>query len=188
MNRDHAPRSRACAQCGGPFIVVRPLQQVCSPTCARRKVNADKAKQRLEFRARKAAIKTIGELIDDAQYECNRYIRYRDAGKPCFDCGKPFEPNKPGGSMDAGHLRSRGAAGHLRFNENNIFGQRKNCNRPGGATEEAKRAGAVARIGEEAVAALYADNEPHKWQRDELVRIKLDFRARANELKKELKA
>jgi hypothetical protein len=175
------PRERTCSQCPKVFQPARPMQDVCGLGCAKRKVRAVRvAKEKAErehFKARKEAVKTIGDLIDEAQRECNAYIRLRDAGKPCFDCGKPMEPNKVGGSMDAGHVRSRGAAGHLRFDENNIFGQRKNCNRPGGATEEARKAGAAARVGWDVVNALYADNRVHKWTREELTAIKAKYRA-----------
>lgn len=153
---------------------------------ARLKQERARAKvERAEFRRRKEAIKTIADLIEDAQREFNRFIRLRDADKPCFDCGKPYEPQRVGGSIDAGHLRSRGAATHLRFTETNVFGQRKNCNRPGGATEEAKKAGAAARIGWDEVNALYADNRVHKWTREELIAIRDKYRLKAKELEKE---
>lgn len=138
--------------------------------------------QRAEDRKRREAIKTIPQLIAEAQREFNAYIRARDAGKPCICCGKPFEANKPGGSMDAGHYLSRGAAGHLRFNENNVFGQRKNCNRPGGTTRAAFRAGVIERIGLEAVEALEADNTVRKWTADELREIKRTYAAKRREL------
>lgn len=140
--------------------------------------------QRAEDRKKREALKTIPKLISEAQREFNAYIRARDAGKPCICCGKPFEPNKPGGSMDAGHYLSRGAAGHLRFNENNVFGQRKNCNRPGGTTRAAFRAGVIERIGLEAVEALEADNTVRKWTADELREIKRTSAAKRRELEK----
>jgi hypothetical protein len=180
-------KTKECSHCSREFVPARPLQNVCSPRCASRLVkarsDAKKAKDRDELKARKEAAKTIGELIEEAQKWFNLFIRLRDADKPCFDCGKHYEPNKPGGSMDAGHLRSRGAATHLRFVETNCFGQRKNCNRPGGATEEAKKAGAAERVGWDVVNALYADNRVHKWQRDELIAIREKYKAAVRELK-----
>lgn len=152
----------------------------------RERVRREAAKQeRAHFKARKEKAKRIPDLIAEAQKECNAYIRLRDAGKPCFCCGKPFEADKPGGSMDAGHFRSRGAAPHLRFDERNIFGQRKNCNRPGGTTYAAMRAGAIARNGLACVEALEADNRVHKWQADELRSIRDHYRAKRRALLKE---
>ena len=91
---------------------------------------------------------------------------------------KPIEPQKPGGSMDAGHFRSRGSAPQLRFTEDNCFGQRKNCNRPGGTTYAAFRAGVVERIGEERTAAVEAANFTHKWTHEELIDIRAGYIAK----------
>jgi hypothetical protein len=140
--------------------------------------------EKAEDRRRKEAAKRQPQLIAEAQAAFNAFIRARDEGQTCICCGKPFEPMKPGGSIDAGHFRSRGAAGHLRFNEDNCFAQRKNCNRPGGTTYAAFRAGVVARIGEERVAALEADNAPHKWTHEELRAIRDTYKAKLKEMKK----
>lgn len=128
-------------------------------------------------------MKRLPELIAEAQAAFNAFIRARDAGLPCICCGQPFEPMKPGGSVDAGHFRSRSSAGHLRFNEDNCFAQRKNCNRPGGTTYGAFRAGVVARIGEARVAALENDNAPHKWTREELIAIRNCYRNKLKALR-----
>ena len=170
---------KACRQCSREFMPARPLQAVCSPICAQRKARADRQSQEKAERAltrkRREAIKTIADRIAEAQAACNAYIRARDAGKPCICCGKPMEPQKAGGSMDAGHFRSRSSAPQLRFDEDNIFGQRKNCNRPGGTTYAAFRAGVVERIGEERTAAVEAANHSHKWTHDELIEIRARF-------------
>lgn len=179
---------RPCRQCSKEFVPVRPLQAVCSPICAARKVRADKESEKKAERAmtrkRKEAIKTIADRIAEAQTAFNAYIRARDAGKPCICCGKPFEPQKPGGSMDAGHFRSRSSAPQLRFCEDNVFGQRKNCNRPGGTTYAAFRAGVVDRIGEERTAAVEAANFSHKWTHEELIEIRAGYIAKRKALEK----
>lgn len=175
-----------CRQCGKTFTPARSTQVICSPKCAVKMVTAtSKAKklaERTMTRARKEALKTIADRIADTQRECNSYIRLRDMHKGCIDCGKPFEPQRPGGSMDAGHFRSRGAAPNLRFNEDNIFGQRKNCNRPGGATASDFRAGVVARIGEARVQAIESDNAPRKWTHAELIQLAAYFKAKRKAL------
>lgn len=191
-------RRTRCDHCKQKFVPERP-SQIVHVECVEAWTEAQAAKreraeakaaraaakvERAETRRRKEAIKRLPELIAEAQEAFNAYIRARDAGLPCICCGQPFEPMKPGGSIDAGHFRSRGAAGHLRFNEDNCFAQRKNCNRPGGTTYAAFRAGVVARIGEERVAALEADNTPHKWSHDELRAIRDEYRAKLKEMKK----
>ena len=177
---------KSCRQCGKEFTPVRPLQAVCSPRCATRQAlaasKAKKAAERATTKARKEAIKTIADRIATAQKECTAYIRLRDMHMGCIDCGKPFEPQRPGGSMDAGHFRSRSAAPNLRFCEDNIFGQRKNCNRPGGATAANFRAGVVARIGEARVLAVEHDNAPRKWTHAELIEIAATYKQKRKAL------
>lgn len=181
------PKSRPCAVCERVFVPDRMGQVACRPACAMKKARTDRTAiekaERESVKRRKEAVKRIPDLIAEAQTAFNAYIRARDEGQLCICCGKPFEPMKPGGSIDAGHFRSRGAAGHLRFNEDNCFAQRKNCNRPGGTTYAAFRAGVVARIGEARVTALEADNTPHKWTHDELRGIRDTYRAKLKELK-----
>lgn len=138
--------------------------------------------ERINDRERREAGKSLRTLLAEAQEACNAYIRKRDAGKPCICCGMPFEPMKPGGSVDAGHFRARSVAPQLRFNEDNIFAQRKNCNRPGGTTYAAFRAGVVERIGEARVLAIEADNTLHKWTRDEARSIRDHYRQKAKDL------
>lgn len=177
------PKAKPCEICERVFVPERMGQVVCRPACAMKKVRQAKVEERAKVRTRKEAAKRLPDLIAEAQAAFNAFIRARDEGQPCICCGKPFEPMKPGGSIDAGHFRSRGAAGHLRFNEDNCFAQRKNCNRPGGTTYAAFRAGVVARIGEARVTALEADNTPHKWTHDELRGIRDTYRAKLKELK-----
>lgn len=139
--------------------------------------------ERAEIRKRKEAIKTVAQLIAAAQIQFNAFIRLRDKDKGCFVCGRPFR-DAPGQVQHAGHVRSRGAAGHLRFNEDNCHGECEGCNGPRGAKPHQIKAGAIARIGQERYDALESDNKPHKWQHDELRAIKAEYTAKARELKK----
>lgn len=134
---------------------------------------------------RKQALKKISELIADAQVPFNEYTRLRDWHKGCFVCGRPFDQSIKGRAIHAGHVRSRGAAGHLRFEEDNCLGECEGCNGPHGALPHQIKAGAIARIGAARFSELEADNTPRKWQRDELIAIKEKYRAKVRELKKE---
>lgn len=182
------PKDGTCAHCGGPFQKLRPMQQVCGPICAGRKVRADNEARdkamREQTRERKQAAKSLRTLLAEAQTAFNAYIRARDAGTTCICCGKPFEPQKPGGSMDAGHYLGRSIAPQHRFNERNVFGQRKNCNRPGGTTRAAFRAGVIARTSRESVEALEADTTVPKWTREGLIALKATYRAKLRDLSK----
>lgn len=148
------------------------------------KQQAKKAKaDRADTKARKQAIETIPELIAAAQIAFNAFIRERDRDQPCICCGLPLGTGEVGGAYDCGHYRSRGAAGHLRFDERNAHAQRKFCNkhRAGNAVEY--RIGLIQRIGLEAVEALESDNDPVKWDRDTLRQIKTIYRAKTRQLK-----
>jgi hypothetical protein len=181
------PKPRPCAHCKREFLPARPMQAVCSQRCATRKVKADRdnkvKEERAKTRAQREALKTRGRLQAEAQEAFNAYIRYRDMGLPYIDCGQPFEPGRPGGSVDAGNYLARSVAPNLRFHEDNVHAQRKNCNRPGGTTRADFRAGLVARIGEERVQALEADHTPRKYTQDDFRSVRDTYRAKLKELK-----
>jgi hypothetical protein len=99
-------------------------------------------------------------------------------------CQRPFDQAIPGRALHAGHVRSRGAAGHLRFHEDNCHGECEGCNGPHGAKPHEIEAGAIRRIGQDRFDALKNNNEPRKWTREELRSIAATYRAKTRELKK----
>lgn len=175
---------KPCKVCQNLFSPARPLQAVCSPKCAMQKVRADKKHERENTKARKERIKTIPDLIREAQTAFNAYIRARDAGKPCICCGRPLHDSAGlcGAGYDAGHYRSTGSASHLRFVEDNVHAQRKDCNRYGAGRAVDYRIGLIARIGLERVEALETNNTPHKWTAEELRAIKVTYKTKFKEL------
>jgi len=185
-------KPKRCKWCKGDFFPARPMQKVCSPACAHALTNAENAKKAAKAkaleakqdRAKRIALKTIPELIAEAQHDFNRYVRLRDAGRGCISCGAHLPAGGVGGGFDCGHYRSRGAAGHLRFCEDNAHGQCKRCNRRLSGNVAAFRIGLAGRIGDERLAALEADNAPHKWTRTELIAIRDEYRAKARALVK----
>lgn len=178
------PKPRPCKHCGKPFAPVRPMQSVCSPRCAAQKVKMDRAQERAQIRTRKEAIKTIPQLIAEAQHAFNAFIRERDKDKACICCGLPLEYGGVGGGFDAGHYRSVGSAPHLRFDETNCHGQTKRCNRYGAGRAVDYRIGLIARLGLPAVEALESNNRVHKPTREELVAIRDTYRKKLKEMKK----
>jgi hypothetical protein len=181
-------KPKACKVCRTKFWPVRPMQIACGPLCAYAyagKVADGKAKaERKEDKAKREQLKTIPQLIKEAQFAFNRYIRLRDAGKPCICCGKPMGTDAIGGAFDCGHYRSVGSAPHLRFDERNAHGQTKQCNRYGAGRAVDYRIGLLGRIGSEQVEALETDNTPRKWTREGLRAIKAEYQAKANALRK----
>lgn len=165
---------KCCIGCVGEWIKQNPLPAKAAKVAKR----ADREKTK----ARREAIKTIRDFLKDAQAVFNRYIRLRDAGHPCISCGLPMSSEAVGGGYDAGHYRSVGAAGHLRFDEQNVHAQCKRCNRYGAGRVQDYRIGLIARIGLPAVERIEADNSTHKWTRDELIRIIETYRQKCREL------
>ena len=185
-------KQKKCKVCGSEFTPSKPMQKVCSLTCALSIASLAKAKRERKAvaddkkatREKLDAMKSKGSLVAEAQVAFNRYIRLRDAGLPCICCGQPMGEGVHGGAVDAGHYRSRGSAPHLRFNEDNVHAQRKKCNRYGAGNVVGYRLGLIERIGLEAVEALEADNAPRKYSADDLRGIKAEYARKARELEK----
>jgi len=60
-------------------------------------------------------------LLAKAQRLFNAYIRKRDEGQPCINCGKPR-------TLQAGHFYPTSTHSWLRFDEDNCHGECKQCN------------------------------------------------------------
>ena len=176
---------KACKVCATDFTPIRPLQSVCSPKCAMKHVRTQKKVERATTRQRKAALKTIPDLIKEADRVFAAWVRERDrqAGHTCISSGQPLDWS--GNQVDAGHYRSRGAASHLRYHPDNCHAQTKRENRFLAGNAIDYRMGLIQRIGLSRVEALEANNSPHKWQRDELLRIIEQFKAALKELRKQ---
>lgn len=189
MFKDKKIKPKVCKQCRVKFQPTKPLQHVCGFECAlaytlalKHKNEAIKQrKERAERKAKLKAMKGINELIKEAQTAFNAWIRWRDRNELCICCNEPYGTNELGGNYDAGHWRSRGAAGHLRFNEDNVFGQRKYCNTYRGGNPLGMREGMIKRIGFDRVEAVANNNDIHKWTREELIEIKETYRLKLKE-------
>ena len=183
-------REKKCRVCTTRFTPSRPLQVACCPDCAQTlaRRNREKAEKRAatierqKTRAALEALKTIPQLIAEADRAFCAWVRARDAGLPCICCGETAKSSSlTGGEWDAGHYRSRGAASHLRYHEDNCHSQLKQCNRR--AFDVASyRANLIGRIGLARVETLENDNAPHKWTREELIAIRRHYTAKRKEI------
>ena len=185
-------KPKKCKVCRHDFTPTRPLQVVCSVPCAAslgriRAGKQEKEAKRVERRRdaeTRVRLKTKPQLTKEAQREFNKYVRLRDAGKPCICCGQPLGIDEVGGAYDCGHYRSVGSAPHLRFDERNAHGQRKRCNRYGAGRAVEYRAGLIARYGLQFVESLEADQAPKHYTREDLINIRDTYRRKAKELEK----
>lgn len=138
------------------------------------KAQRDKAFRSETFRL-KQGIKTKSQLANEAQTAVNKYIRARDADKPCISCGTT---NKV--KFDAGHFKTRGAHPELRFNLFNIHKQcSNNCNVHLSGNIHGYIEGLTNRYGVWMVEYLNRKHEPKHYSREELERIKKLFNKRA---------
>lgn len=176
---------KQCTQCPRLFSPMSSMQSVCGPSCALKKVRATKKAEIATTRARKQALKTIPQLIAEADHAFAAYIRERDrqAGHPCISSGRPLDWS--GNQTDAGHYRSRGAASHLRYNEHNCHAQSKHDNRYLAGNAVDYRIQLIGRIGLAAVEALEADNRVHKWTREELITVREYYKTKLKALQAE---
>lgn len=168
-------RKRLHDECIEPWTIAFREKQKKKAIAARQR--AERA-DRLETRKKLEAHEPIRKFVARAQVPFNAFIRARDKDKGCFVCGRPFLEGIPGRVQHAGHVRSRGAADHLRFNEDNVHGECEGCNGPHGAKPHQINAGAIARIGQDRYDALEADNDVHKWTREELIEIRKTYAAK----------
>lgn len=182
-------RAKACKACGDKFVPDRPLQVVCSVPCAWAYTAKENAKtDRRLTREAKAKLKTRRDFMREAQSAFNKFVRLRDADKPCVSCGREYVEMTSGGAWDCGHYLSVGSHPELRFDENNAAKQCKSCN--GGAgkyarknhtVSQAYRLSLIERIGLEAVEALEGPHDPQHYTTDDLKQIKADYTRKAKE-------
>jgi hypothetical protein len=185
--QEREAKAKTCAHCGNGFIPLRPMQAVCSPICARRKVDADKKAERERTKERKEGMKTRRDRIAEAQAAVNKYVRLRDihAGRGCVSCGAKFRGTY-GGAFDAGHFRSVGSAPHLRFFTPQIRLQCVRCNRHLSGNVNEYRRGLVADRGAEWVSWLESLYFVAKWDDAYLIRLTRIARKKARRLEKRI--
>jgi len=177
-------RKRKCTICRTEFLKLSSFHQVCSPDCVLlyAQKQAEK-KQRKNDRERKEKLKTRSDYLKEAQTAFNAYIRARDQHQLCICCDKPLRLSAVGGGFDCGHYRSVGSAPHLRFDERNAHGQRKQCNRYGAGRAVDYRLGLIKRIGLTQVKALEHHQMIKKWTKEELISIRMVYRKKLKDLK-----
>lgn len=178
------PKDKLC-YCGRAFTPARPLQAVCSASCAVRKAKKDRVEsvkaEKAATRTRKEKVKTNGERKAEAQAAINKWIVHvRDKDQPCISCGRFHD-----GAYHAGHYRSRGSAPHLALDPRNLAKQCAPCNMHLHGNLIEFRKGLIARYGISHVEELEADQTPRHLSPQDLDAIKEDYKNRLKEAKKQ---
>ncbi|SEL12673.1 Bacteriophage Lambda NinG protein [Roseateles sp. YR242] len=179
--------------CQNRFVRRSMTHKACGQECAAvlgRLANEKAAaraalEDRRQTRAQLEDMKTVPQLKKEAQAAFNKWVRLRDAGRPCISCGAP-PPNltKLHAGRDAGHYRSIGSADHLRFHEDNCHAQCVKCNQWGAGMAVDYRLGLIARIGAARVHAIECSNAANKWTRHQLREIREIYRERTRLIEK----
>jgi len=112
--------------------------------------------------------KSVAALIKVCTRLFNAFIRKRDAGKPCINCGQYR-------TLQAGHFYATSTYSGLRFNEDGCNGECIQCNYFNSQSHAQGYApNLLKKIGQERFDKLknqadYLKRHPHKWTRQELL-------------------
>ena len=167
-------KQKKCKICKAYFTPQRPLQLVCQWKCAIDFAKDTKIKTvKKEVKEAKLKLKSRSDWLKDTQVVFNKYIRLRDQDDGCISCG-----SKSAYAYHAGHYRSIGSAGHLRFNELNCHRQCSACNTHLSGNLIQYRLGLIGKIGIHAVETLESDNNTVKWSVEEIKLLKAQFSAK----------
>tara|TARA_R110000787_G_scaffold38685_1_gene97245 strand:+ start:126 stop:674 length:549 start_codon:yes stop_codon:yes gene_type:complete len=171
-------RQKKCKACKESFKPFSSTASACSVNCAitLAKVQTSKAIAK-DFKQRRQAAKTLGQLHKEAQPVFNRYIRLRDQGQPCISCQRHHT-----GQIHAGHYRSVGAAAELRYNETNVHAQCAPCNNHLSGNAIDYRINLIKKIGIDSVELLEGPHDAQKYNREQILAIKAQYKAKAKEL------
>jgi hypothetical protein len=171
-------KPKKCKVCKVEFTQTKPLQQVCGWECA---IELSKNKRiktvKKEIKEAKLKLKSRSDWLKDTQVVFNKYIRLRDQDDGCISCG-----SKSAYAYHAGHYRSIGSAGHLRFNELNCHRQCSACNTHLSGNLIRYRLGLIRKIGIHATEALESDNDTIKIGIEEIKILKAHFSAKIKAL------
>ena len=184
------PKRKKCRVCKTLFMPFSSTGVYCKMECAVIAVRSQSAENKRddvqkaldsEHRAAKAKLndKDRSWWLKKTQIDFNRMIRLRDKDLPCISCGT----TNPNIQYAAGHFRTVGAAGELRFNYLNCHKQcNANCNQARSGNIGEYRIGLVKKIGLEAVEALEGPHEPMKYTIDDLKQLRVEIKAKIKEL------
>jgi len=128
--------------------------------------------------------KSLGKIKQEVQKVVNKYIRLRDAGKPCISCGKRKK-------LQAGHYYNVKNYDHFRFDERNINGECAGCNCFNESHLISYGINLNKKIGSIKLDYLHFEvgeyrkdrlNLKYKWDRDMLEEIKKEYQLKIAEL------
>lgn len=184
-------KRKKCKVCKLLYQPRSSFQTECSPKCAvvalrdekrtpdRRKLVEKLKRQENAQMKREWKENDISTVRDQAQGIFNTFIRLRDKDEGCISC----DTWNTGNQFHAGHYRTRGAASHLKFNEDNCHKQCAQCNGVKSGNIESYRPRLIEKIGLERVEALENNNEIHRWTIEEYRAVRDRYKQKIKDLK-----
>lgn len=180
-------KTKRCKVCRTEFTPTKPMQRICGLQCALSLASTVKAKrertqasqERKETKAKLERLKSRADWAREAQAAFNRWVKLRDAGKPCISCGRHHT-----GQYHAGHYLSRGARPELAYEPLNVHKQCAPCNTHLSGNAVLFRRSLVELIGVERVEWLEGPHEPKHYTVDDLKAIRDTYRAKCKELER----
>lgn len=130
--------------------------------------------------------KSLSYLLVNVRTACHTYIKIRDKGKPCISCNTSWRPD-----FQAGHFYKAETFSSLKFFEKNIHGQCPKCNLFEDGNESGYRVGLIKRYGKDYVEELdelarkYKQSS-FKWSREELKKIRAQYKSSIDALRQEI--
>jgi hypothetical protein len=161
------------------------LRYVCRPNvsehCAiQLSIHLREQEREKKFKEKKKAYKEqkLSTRKRAAKEACHAYIRERDKNDPCICCGLPL-----GDDFHAGHFLESGNYSSIRYDEDNIHGQRLQCNHHKGGDSGEYEVRLRKKIGARRVNRLHKiKSEIKRWTVEELRQIENDFKAKLEAL------
>jgi len=171
LKKNRPLKTKKCkfSKCQKEFVPVNGKHICCDWKCA-----TDYAKEKAEkTRAsdQRKARKEYKQMMKVAQQVVNKYVRLRDRNESCISCNSPS-----GFRIEAGHYRSAGNNGAIRFHTLNIHAQDHKCNCHLSANLIPYRENLIKKIGLNRVEWLEAQTQTRKYTVEYLQRIIKVFR------------
>jgi len=173
-----------CKNCGDEFKPVSFNRKYCIENPCNDKYYEELQKKALkkwnkEKKAKKEELKTVSDLMKEAQKAFNAFIRERDKNKPCISCNRLLV-----GKFDAGHYFSSGGHKNVTFHEDNVHAQCVFCNRHMHGNLIEYQIGIEKRIGADRLFYLHQlAHQEYKPSREQVKEIIKEYKQKLKTLK-----
>jgi hypothetical protein len=177
------PKHCTAPGCVKQFIPLRPMQNVCGPVCARKKVAAARMAEKASDKARKEKLKSITDWEHECKAIVQKIARLRDRADGCISChmGPDYR-----GQWHGSHFRPAGNHSAVELHLWNIHKACAQCNKYKGGNIAGYRPRLIEKIGADKVAWLEAQNQVTKRDVDYLKRFKAVMGKRLRRMEKRM--